>query len=139
MEQRRELELLTRLHVEMVDVPEAVEQGERQRGHVVRVRRIAAEPCQAVQHAAELHVLDAPEPRHLLRVRSEIVGDEPLAHAEVGERDRFRADLGQDVFEHDRSGDDDLRTPRVDPPQPLTLGVAHAAELAGQVPERLER
>ena len=104
VEERGVLEQAPRLLAQAVAVGQPVEERERQLGHVARVRPVLAELGEQAQHAAALQVVDADELLDLLAVAGHVVGDQPLAHARVGERDAVGTHRLEHVHEHEAPG-----------------------------------
>ncbi len=140
VEQGGELEQVALGRAEVVLEREAVEQLERQVRDVPRVTHLPVLGLELLEHlegAAHPQVLGLPRDRDLARVVGEVVGDQPLAHAEVGHRDRVQLQRLEDVEQHHRARHDDLGAHGVEPLQGVALGLAHLLEPARDAAQRL--
>jgi hypothetical protein len=122
VQQPRVLQQAPHLVVEPVLAAERVEEPQRQRRHVARVRLVAAKTSQEAQDAAQLQVLDRVEALDLLGVADDVIGQQPLAHAEVRHRQHVEVERAQRLHEDDRARDQDLRARRVEAGQAQPLG-----------------
>jgi len=135
VEQRAVLEQLAVGVAHRVRVSQPVEQLQREPRDMPRVTDVALlglELLQQLQDAAHREILDTADGGDLAGVGRDVVGDEALAHAEVGDHDARRVECLEHVLEHERSGQQDLRALRVEPVQRLALGERHATELPDQ-------